>query len=94
VSSIFKAVCPKCGTPEMSVLEETKAGTIIDFVLVSFPPENLKDMGEYTSVLVRLANGCQTFGIISNDPKDIKMGASVVVSSYNEETKALFFEVA
>lgn len=91
-SSTFKAVCPRCGIGEMSVFEGAKVGKIVDFVTVSFPPENLKHLGTYTSVLVRLENGCQIFGIISGESKDVKIGTPVVISSYDHDTKALFFE--
>jgi len=91
-SSAYKAVCPICRSTDMVALEGAKGGIVVDFVQVSIPPENLKDLGEYVSVLVKLDNGCQIFGIILEDPKNIKIGTSVVVSSFNNDTKEVFFK--
>lgn len=93
-SSTFKAVCPQCGSKEIVVLEGAKGGKVVDFVPVFFSPENLKHLGQYISALVKLDNGCQIFGIVLGDPKDIQVGSTVVVSSLNSETKELYFKIA
>ncbi len=91
-SGTFKAVCPKCGSAGMAVQEGTDRGKVVDFVPVSYPPENLKHLGQYISVLVRLDNGCQIFGIVLEVPNQVKIGTSVLVSSFNDQTKELFFK--
>ncbi len=93
-SSTFKAVCPQCGNKEIVVLEGAKGGKVIEFVPVYFPPENLKNIGQYVSVLVQLDNGVKMFGIILDDPQKIRVGTPVVVSSFNKETKELYFNIA
>jgi uncharacterized OB-fold protein len=93
-SSSYKAICPACGGTEMEVLEAAGRGKIEDFVSVLYPPENLKDLGQYVSVLVKLDNGCRIFGIILEDSDNIAIGTSVVVSSFNVGNKELFFKLA
>ena len=93
-SSTFKAVCPQCGSKAIVVLEGAKGGKVVEFVPVFSPPENLKNIGQYVSVLVQLDNGCQMFGIVLDDPKKIQAGTPVVVSSFNKETKELYFKIA
>jgi len=91
-SSTFKAVCPKCGSAEVAVQEGVNRGKVIDFVPVSYPPENLKHLGQYVSVLVKLDNGCQIFGIVLEDPNQVKIGTPVLISRFNDQTKELFFK--
>jgi uncharacterized OB-fold protein len=93
-SSALKAVCPKCGSKEIAAVGGAQEGKVVDFVPVFFPPENLKHLGRYISALVKLDNGCQIFGIVLGDPKDIQVGSTVVVSSFNSETKELYFKIA
>lgn len=92
-SGTFKAVCPNCGTGGMTVHEGATQGEIADFVPVAYPPENLKHLGEYVSVLVKLDNGCQIFGIVLDQPNHVKIGTPVAISSFNPQTKELFFKI-
>jgi uncharacterized OB-fold protein len=93
-SSTFKAICPQCGSKDVGLLEKAKRGKVIESVPVFFPPDNLKDLGTYVSVLVQLENGCQMFGIVLDDPQKVHAGTPVVVTKFNRETAELFFEVA
>jgi len=92
-STMFKAVCPACGAAEMVELEGGNKGEVLEFVPVLFPPENLKGLRQYVSVLVKLDNGCRAFGIFLGDPEKIKVGASVVVSKVDKDSNALFFDM-
>jgi len=92
-SGTFKAVCPKCGREGMALKEGVTRGEVVDFVPIAYPPENLKQLGEYVSVLVKLDNGCQIFGVVLENQKSIKIGTPVAISSFNQETKELFFEI-
>ena len=92
-STLFKAICPACGAAEMVELERASRGKVLEFVPVFFPPENLKDLRQYVSVFVKLDNGCQTFGIFLGDPDKIKVGTPVVLSSFDKDSKALFFDM-
>jgi uncharacterized OB-fold protein len=74
------------------VQEGVKRGEIVDFVPVAYPPENLKQLGSYVSVLVKLDNGCQIFGIVLENPDLVKIGTPVAVSNFNQQTKELFFK--
>ena len=69
-------------------------GEVVDFVPVAYPPENLKHLGAYVSVLVKFENGCQLFGIVLENPNNVKIGTPVVVSSFNPQTKELCFKTA
>ncbi len=91
-SGTFKAVCPKCGREGMALMEGVARGEVVDFVPIAYPPENLKQLGEYVSVLVKLDNGCQIFGIVLENQKSVKIGAPVAISSFNPETKELFLK--
>ena len=91
-SAAFKALCPKCGSEEMVLKEGATAGKVIDFVPIAYPPENLKQLGEYVSVLVKLDNGCQFFGIVLENRDRIGIGTPVTISGFNRETKELFFK--
>ena len=76
----------------MVVLESVEKGEVVDFVPVAYPPENLKHLDSYVSVLVKLDNGCQIFGIVLENPDQVKIGISVRVSNFNHQTKELFFK--
>lgn len=88
-----KPLCPRCGRAEMASLETTPDGTILDFVPVIYPPENLKDVGEYVSVLVKLENGCNVFGMMREEPGRIAIGHGVTVSKFDAGRQALFFRL-
>ena len=91
-SGTLKAVCPECGSEGMAVQEGGKRGEVVDFVPVAYPPENLKHLGSYVSVLVKLNSGCQIFGIVLENPDLVKIGTPVAVSNFNPQTKELFFK--
>ena len=76
----------------MALKEGVRNGEVLDFVPIAYPPENLKQLGEYVSVLVKLDNGCRIFGIVLEDQNSIKIGTPVAISSFNQETKELFFK--
>ena len=76
----------------MALKEGVRNGEVVDFVPIAYPPENLKQLGEYVSVLVKLDNGCQIFGIVLEGQNSIKIGTPVAISSFNQETKELFFK--
>lgn len=78
----------------MALLEEAKRGNVIESIPVFFPPENLKDLGPYVSVLVRLENGCRMFGIVLGDAGKVGPGTPVAVARFNRETAELYFDVA
>ncbi len=90
----YKPLCPQCGQAKMVPMEATATGRIVDFVPVLYPPENLKHLGPYTSVLVRLDNGCNMFGIVRESPARIEIGQSVVISKFDAVSRELFFQTA
>ena len=91
-SGAVRAVCPKCGREGLVLKEGVQNGAVVDFVPIAYPPDNLKHLGEYVSVLVKLDSGCQIFGIVLENQKSIKIGTPVAISSFNQETKELFFK--
>ena len=91
-SGTFKAVCPKCGKEGMVAEEGVQQGAVVDFVPIAYPPDNLKHLGEYVSVLVKLDNECRIFGIVLENQKSVQIGTPVAISSYNQETKEVFFK--
>lgn len=88
-----KLCCPKCGRPGRMVEEKVKKGVIIDFVPITYPPENLKHLGSYVSVLVKLDNGCSIFGIVLEDQNRVEVGKVVFPSQFNFQTKEFFFKI-
>lgn len=88
-----KPLCPRCGHVEMTILETTPDGKILDFVPVIYPPENLKELGKYVSVLVKLENGCNVFGMMLEEPCLVGVGHSVMISKFDESRQALFFRL-
>jgi len=89
-SSFFKASCPACGGSDLSQARSSGTGNIVDFVPVFYPPENLKDLGQYTSVLVRFREGFKMFAIFLTNAEELAIGDSVAVSSFDEEKMRLF----
>ena len=88
-----KPLCPRCGHVEMASLETTPNGKILDFVPVIFPPENLKELGKYVSVLVKLENGCNVFGMMLEEVGLVGVGHGVTISKFDESSQALFFRL-
>ena len=76
----------------MVPLEPAITGELLDFVPVFHPPENLKLLGPYVSVLVRLENGCRTFGIFLGSPAALRIGDALVASSQQDDTPRPFFQ--
>lgn len=93
-SAVVKAVCPTCGNTGTMAPESAIGGHVVDFVPVLYPPENLKGLGRYVSVLVRLDTGCQAFGVFRGDPERLQVGTPMVVSHVDAEPKVPFFDVA
>jgi uncharacterized OB-fold protein len=93
-STVLKALCPQCGAAGPMTTDRAAAGRILDFVPVLFPPENLKDLGRYVSVLVELDNGCRAFGVFRGDPTALAVGAPVTVGSVDAERGIPFFDAA
>ncbi len=91
-SAVLKAVCPQCGHEGMMTEEGVRQGEVVDFVPVAYPPENLKHLGSYVSVLVKLSNGCQIFGLVLGNPDLVQIGTPVTISAYNDQSKELIFK--
>ncbi|MCF8079157.1 MAG: hypothetical protein K9K88_07740 [Desulfobacterales bacterium] len=62
----------------------------MDLVPVLFPPKNLKNIGAYTSVLVRFEEGFKRFGIFAGAPEKLSIGDPVRIESFNGDTQELF----
>ena len=93
-SAVAKAVCPRCGSGAGMSPERVAGGHVVDFVPVLFPPENLKGLGRYVSVLVKLDTGCQAFGVFRGDPERLRVGTRMVVAHVDAEPDVPFFDVA
>lgn len=93
-SAVARVVCPRCGSGEAMAPERVTGGRVVDFVPVLFPPENLKGLGRYVSVLVRLDNGCQAFGVFRGDPERLQVGTRMVVAPGDAEPRVLYLDVA
>jgi uncharacterized OB-fold protein len=89
-SAAFRASCPSCGSADLTQAQSSGAGQIVDFVPLFYPPENLKDLGQYVSVLVRFKEGFEMFAITLEKPEDLAIGAPVAVSNYDRESMRLF----
>ena len=91
--SSFRATCPACSSLQIAKRATVGSGKIVDIVPILFPPENLKTLGQYASVLVKFEENFQMFGIISENFDQVAIGDRVKVSEYNESTKELFFGI-
>jgi uncharacterized OB-fold protein len=94
VSSSLKTGCPVCGKGNIVELQVSGSGVIIDFVPIAYAPKNLQHLGKYTSVLVKLDEGCKMFGIIEGDGAGISIGTHVTISNFNNDTKEVFFKAS
>ena len=92
--SAFRASCPACGETDLAEAKSSGMGTIVDFVPMFYPPENLKDLGQYVSVLVQFNEGFEMFAISFSKPEDLAIGSPVVVSRFDKETMRLFVDKA
>ena len=92
--STFRVSCPNCGTTDLLELESSGIGKIVDFVPVFYPPENLKDLGQYVSVLVEFDEGFKMLGISLLKPEELSIGSSVVVSSFDKHTMRLLIRLS
>jgi len=88
-----RKVCPKCGSTDIEVTQAEGKGEVVDFTAVYYPPDNYKDMAPYTSVMVRLSNGCKLFGVIEGEAKDISPGSPVTMVKYDEAKKGFIFRL-
>jgi uncharacterized OB-fold protein len=91
--SSFRATCPACRGTRIAKRTTAGGGSIVDIVPVLFPPENLKKLGQYASVLVKFDENFQMFGIIPEKFDRVAIGDRVRVSKYDETTKELFFNI-
>ena len=88
-----KKVCPKCGSTDIKVTQSKGKGEVVDSAIVYSPPDNYKDMAPYTTVLVRLSNGCKVFGLIEGEVLDIPPGSPVTMVKHKEDTGGLIFRL-
>jgi len=91
--SSFRASCPACQSTRITKTVTAGSGSIVDIVPVRFAPENLKNLGQYASVLVKFDESFQMFGIISENFDRAAIGDRVKVARYNATTKELFFNI-
>ncbi len=88
-----KKACPKCGSTEIEMTQSQGKGEVVDFTTIYYPPDNYQDRAPYTSILVRLSNGCKLFGVIEGEVKDIPPGSPVTVVKHDEATGGFIFRL-
>lgn len=93
-SSAFRVSCPVCGSVDLQERETSGHGKIVDFVPVLYPPDDLKDLGQYVSVFVEFDEGFRMFGISLVNPEELSIGDSVVVSSFDAASHRLLLDKA
>ena len=86
-----KRVCPKCGSTDIETIQSEGKGEVVDFVTVFSPPSHYKNLAPYTSLKVRLSNGCMVFGVMEGEAKNISQGSPVTMVKHDEATGGLFF---
>ncbi len=69
-----------------------RRGTVLDLVRIAYPPENLKHLGAYTSVLVALEGGGRVFGIVDGDAARVSAGQQVIATGAREGGCGPFFD--
>jgi len=93
ITLMLKKVCPKCGDTNIQKSDSPGEGEVVDFTTVYYPPDDCKDIAPYTSVLVRLSNGCKLFGVIKGEVKDISPGKLVKLTEHDANTGRLIFQL-
>jgi len=88
----YKPLCRRCGHSRIIGITPSSAGSILDFIPTYYPPENLKNLGPYISVLVKLDNDCNMFGIMLEDAKMVEAGQNVVVDKFDRKNGLLVFK--
>lgn len=72
----------KCGSNEMEWFEAPKAGKILTYTLVTFPPESMTKYAPYIVAVAELDNGSRLLAHITGvTPKTLKVGMRVQVVS-------------
>jgi len=90
----YRQICPVCGSQNIVEACVAGKGEVVDFVPVSFPPESLKDIGPYVTVLVNLDEQCMIFGIFSGNPQNLRIGSRVFIRDFHPESRRLYFETS
>ncbi len=93
VTVVPTRVCWKCASTDIETVQSQGKGEVVDFTTIYYPPDNYKGRAPYTSVLVRLSNGCRLFGVIDGEVKDISLGSPVSVVKYDESTGWFIFQL-
>ena len=88
-----RKVCPKCGSTDIEISQSGGKGEVVDSTIVYYPPDNYKDRVPYTSILVRLSNGCKLFGVIEGEVKNISPGSPVTMVKQDEATGGFIFRL-
>lgn len=91
VTQAVKKVCPNCGSAKIDRVQLEGRGEVLDFTTVYYPPDNYKDLTPYTSILVKLNNGCKVFGVIEGEAKGISIGSPVSLARHEVEKGRLIF---
>lgn len=86
-------VCHRCGSKDIVATQAEGRGKVVDFTTIYYPPDNYRDLAPYTSVLVRLNSGCQLFGVILGEVKDIAPGRAVAMVKRDEATGGVIFHL-
>lgn len=93
VTLLPKKVCPDCGSTEVELYTSSAKGEILNYSTIYFPPENYKGREPYTSVLVRLDNGCKVLGILEGEIRQLPSESKVTIACYNKDTGELVFSL-
>ncbi len=88
-----RKVCSKCGSTEIGKTPSEGKGEVIDFTIVYYPPDDYKDITPYTSILVRLSNGCRLFGVMEGEIKNLSPGSPVTLAKHDVATGRLIFRL-
>jgi uncharacterized OB-fold protein len=85
-------VCRKCGSTDIGTIKAKGQGKVVDFTVIYYAPDNYKAKAPYTSILVRLTNGCKLFGVIEGEAKGILPGDAVTLVKRDKDTGGFVFQ--
>lgn len=94
VTQTVKRICAKCGGSRITKTQSDGKGEVLDFTIVYYPPDNYKDLCPYTSIMVRLDNGCKLFGVMAGEVKEVSAGSRVTLVKNDVAKGRLVFKLS
>jgi len=82
--------CPHC-QEEIRRTAVPGVGKIVTFTAIRYPPKGYENQAPYVVAIVRLQNGTNVIGRVTNTVDDLKIGSDVILAS--EKAGTLEFQL-